>query len=223
MPQVSRPRNALKHGGYSNLAVLPGEDPDEFDRHHQSLIDEFAPSGPTEHDVVLSLAKCMWRKSRLGIYPRAARAREQLGPILGGPDTCEVQVDINLFRASAKETERTLQIIEVQQKLNEVRRDMSVHLTEVNRHAKAILEKVGVNIEEHLLEESVNWALAALRELITPEALMKELELEARLEARIDRLLKRLFYLKAAKQMLGLPSRPQDVPDGNRRLVHAKA
>src|SRR5438876_10524053 len=70
-----RPTNAWKHGGHSNLGVLPGEDPEEFDRHHQSLIGEFKPSGPTECDIVLSLAKCMWRKSRLGFYAQAAAAR----------------------------------------------------------------------------------------------------------------------------------------------------
>jgi hypothetical protein len=69
------PTNSSKHEGYSNLGVLPGEDPEEFDRHHQSLIDEFEPSGPTECDVVLSLAKCMWRKSRLDIYARAGFRR----------------------------------------------------------------------------------------------------------------------------------------------------
>src|SRR3981081_3145501 len=76
-----RPRNAWKHGGYSNLGVLPGENPQEFNRLHQSLIAEYEPSGPTECDAVLSVATCMWRKSRLTIYARAAAARTEWEPL----------------------------------------------------------------------------------------------------------------------------------------------
>jgi hypothetical protein len=37
---------------------------------------------------------------------------------------------------------------------------------------------------------------------MTPETLMEEIELGDRLDARIDRLVKRLLHLKAAKQMI---------------------
>jgi hypothetical protein len=221
--QVSRPRNALKHGGYSNLAVLPGEDPAEFDRHYQNLITEFAPSGPTEHDTVLDIAKCMWRKAHLGIYPRAARARERWGPILGGPDTPGLVVDARLTKASAEAMKRMSDTLEFAQKLSEAQRELSPHVINVNKKAQRLLEKVGVNVDAHLQDGLVDWDLAEFGELITQEALTKELELEARLEARIDRLLKRLFYLKAAKQTLGLTSKPQDVSDGDRRLIQVKA
>ena len=100
---------------------------------------------------------------------------------------------------------------------------MLPHLIEANEHFKAQFKKAGVDFEAELRDGQVDWKLAECRELITPEALEKELELEARLEARIDRLLKRLFYLKAAKQTLGLIARPQDVSEGARRLVHVKA
>jgi hypothetical protein len=76
MTKGPRPLNAWKHGGYSNLGVLPGEDPKEFDDFHRSLIEEWQPSGATECDAVLSLAKCIWRKSRMNIYRQAAAARK---------------------------------------------------------------------------------------------------------------------------------------------------
>jgi hypothetical protein len=86
MSQVARPLNALKHGGYSNLGVLPGEDPKEFDQLHEAVIAEVEPSGPIECDVVLNLAKCMWRKSRLNIYAQAAKARKDWGAIFAERD-----------------------------------------------------------------------------------------------------------------------------------------
>lgn len=52
--------------------------------------------------------------------------------------------------------------------------------------------------------------LAKLGEQITPEKLIEEIELADRLDARIDRLLKRLFQLKTAKQMFGLGARSEN-------------
>ncbi len=61
----NRNRNALKHGVFANTAILPGEDPREFEELHSALIEEWAPVGPTEDDAVLSIAKGVWRKRRV--------------------------------------------------------------------------------------------------------------------------------------------------------------
>ena len=67
MSPTTQARNALKHGGYANLGALPGEDAARFDGFHQIAVGEFKPSGPTEYDVVLSLARRWRRNSRLQI------------------------------------------------------------------------------------------------------------------------------------------------------------
>jgi hypothetical protein len=84
MSQSPRALNAWKHGGYSNLGVLPGEDPKEFDDFHQALIEEWEPSGSTECDTVLSLAKSMWRKGRLNIYLRGRSDSKKLSSSRAG-------------------------------------------------------------------------------------------------------------------------------------------
>jgi hypothetical protein len=53
---------ALKHGVYSGTALLPGEDPGEFEKLHNKLIAEFAPAGPLEQDIVANMARLIWRK-----------------------------------------------------------------------------------------------------------------------------------------------------------------
>jgi hypothetical protein len=63
IPQWKHP-NAQKHGAFSMCPIIPGEDPREFQELHSALIDEWQPSGPTEEDVVLSIADLMWRKRR---------------------------------------------------------------------------------------------------------------------------------------------------------------
>jgi hypothetical protein len=76
---------------------------------------------------------------------------------------------------------------------------------------KAFVRKVTVDLE-----------LAQLCEQITPETLIEEIELHGRLDARVDRLLKRLFQLKAAKQMIGLGSRSHDAPSGVRKRLSSQ-
>ena len=105
MSQSHRTRalNALKHGVYSNLGILPNEDREEFDRLHQSLIVEFEPSGPTEKDAVLSLAKVMWRKSQLAIYRVADMARETFGSVFANQDDPFWDFDLEFINGSLKQ------------------------------------------------------------------------------------------------------------------------
>ena len=67
---------ALKHGAYSSLAVLPGEDRAEFEKRHRQLIAEYSPSGPLEHHYVLELARLIWREENLSTFAVAKTARE---------------------------------------------------------------------------------------------------------------------------------------------------
>ena len=173
MTKSPRPLNAWKHGGYSNLGVLPGEDPKEFDDFHPSLIEEWQPSGATECDAVLSLAKCMWRKSRMNIYRQAAAARKTFAGAESDPlqfywDACEEATK------GYEPPEWLMQKIEV-----------------------TIAELEGGKEKEKLREQQL-----AIIEHITPDGLQQELALDALLDAKIDRLSKRLLHLKAAKQMI---------------------
>jgi hypothetical protein len=192
MSQRPRPLNAWKHGGYSNLGVLPGEDPREFDRLHKSLIDEWEPSGPTEHDAVLGMAKCMWRKSRLTIYAHAQAqkilATDFEDPLQDAWDAYAKVANEGRFPSPSDESKRAL----------EVEREDSV-----KQYVEQQIEKQVAELDE---------------QLITPASLVKEIELEDRLDARIDRLVKRLFQLKTGKQMLRLGSRSHDAPSPVRKL-----
>ena len=62
---IDRLHPAVKHGAYSATAVLPGESPAEFEKLHRGLIDEFAQSGVLEDDIVMTMARLVWRKQNL--------------------------------------------------------------------------------------------------------------------------------------------------------------
>jgi hypothetical protein len=66
---------ALRHGLYSALSVLPGEDYAAFQKLSQQLIDEYAPNGVSEVELVRNLARLFWRKQHLTTYHLADLAQ----------------------------------------------------------------------------------------------------------------------------------------------------
>ena len=58
-------QNALKHGLLANDAVLPGEDPADFDRHLSSFEDTYLPRNRVEKEIVRQIADVSWRMQRL--------------------------------------------------------------------------------------------------------------------------------------------------------------
>jgi len=74
-------RSALKHGGYSNTTLLPGEDKAAFEKMHKDLIAEFEPSGRLEEDIINTLARTMWRKQNLITYRLVDQANRRYSQI----------------------------------------------------------------------------------------------------------------------------------------------
>ena len=78
-PRSEKFPHALKHGAFSALSILPGEDPKEFIELYQSIAAELLPDGPIEKDAVKTIAVSIWRASRLTIFRRAEWARAKYG------------------------------------------------------------------------------------------------------------------------------------------------
>ena len=91
--------NAFKHGVFSGITIVPGEKPREFTKLHSRLIQEWAPSGATEEDAVLDLAKNMWRKRRAQKLMEAKLMQNILD--LGHP-SYDVSVGLLGFMAALK-------------------------------------------------------------------------------------------------------------------------
>src|SRR5579862_443673 len=56
--------NALRHGLTGQIIVLPSDDLEAYQRHVQSFINHYQPDGPTESQLVQSLADTAWRQNR---------------------------------------------------------------------------------------------------------------------------------------------------------------
>ena len=69
--------NALKHGAFSEVLILPGEDPAAFEELKQRLFVEYNVSGCSEELTMTSIAKTMWQLERLRVYEHVQYLRAQ--------------------------------------------------------------------------------------------------------------------------------------------------
>jgi len=58
-------QNAIRHGLTSQVALMPAEDPQIYERHLKSFTDEYQPQGATEANLVQALADTAWRLNRI--------------------------------------------------------------------------------------------------------------------------------------------------------------
>ena len=79
--RIGRRHPAHQHGAYSATAVLPGESRAEFEKLHRDLVAEFSPSGALEDDVVMNIARIVWRKRNLATLRIAGHARAYLNAV----------------------------------------------------------------------------------------------------------------------------------------------
>ena len=57
-------QNAVKHGLLAREAVIPGEDPEEFEAYREGMIEELAPAGPVEAMLAERVVGLSWRLRR---------------------------------------------------------------------------------------------------------------------------------------------------------------
>ena len=198
--------NALKHGAFSKVAILPGENPREFEELHSALIEEWAPTGPTEEEAVLSIAIGMWRKRRVQKFIQARirvwRADPE-NPIYG---------DANILRelpTIIKETPHR-----VEQAFAHLSPQFADHLRQKcpqgdYESTSAWAQAIALEISSVLLPEAERFCrpssqilLDQSAAILSPDNFKHELAVDERIDAMIDRAIKRLIQIKAMKQML---------------------
>ncbi len=171
MSETSTP-NALKHGAFSEVLILLGEDPAAFEKLKQRLFAEYNVSGCSEESTMTSIAKTIWQLGRLGIYEHVQflRAQGSSSPYPGGLKN-PISDSISKFLAAKGLTDTS---------------------------AKAPAEEVPPK------EKTTDERLLELGDFVSLGHLDKELDVENKLMAKLDRLLKRFFHIKAMKPMVGL-------------------
>jgi hypothetical protein len=63
--------NAVRHGLRSEIAVLPFEQAEEWERHRDGVIQSLTPVGMLEEALAVRVALCLWRMQRVAVYEAA--------------------------------------------------------------------------------------------------------------------------------------------------------
>lgn len=222
--------NALRHGAFAKTAVLPWEDPRQFEELHSSLIEEWAPVGPTEQDAVFSIAKGMWRKRRLAHFINSERQRVRINPDHGAYDnTYALHEFSDLIAFKPDDFELALKLLPACQAEQLRRRFRRENFQSTLEWVHAIQKEVAsVLLPAAARDRSPTVSILEDAAFFTIEVIKDEVAVEERIDATIDRAVKRLIQTKAMKQMLPRipPNEMKQVqsskPNGSAKVVNHK-
>jgi hypothetical protein len=203
--------NAYKHGIFNRAVIVPGENQEEFEALHRSLITEWMPNGATEEDAVLSIAEAMWRKHRARRFIEFQFLKNTTDPRL--PCHNEIlalshlvavlreQPNIVLHRDRAERSLTPDILTTLQLKFPDTEFESTAEWTQaVINHIETVLLPARM-LSDRISAEALPLLMST--SAFTGELFDQELMLEARIDAMIDRAIKRLIQTKAMKQMLG--------------------
>src|SRR6516164_4271134 len=175
---------ALKHGLYSVTGVLPGEDRAAFEQLRRDLMADLRVEGPAERDIVETIARLIWRKQNLETLRIAESARKRSSAIWSiVPSTHPPLLEPHLGPVSDPNWEPP---------------DPAV----VEAARKAALAQA----QEELGDRYI---FVEMGSTVTLEQTFKDFEVEERFDAMIEKLLKRLLFVKGLKS---LPSAASSAP-----------
>jgi hypothetical protein len=198
--------NALKHGAFSRFLILPWESEAKFAELYADLIAEWKPVGRTEEDAVLSIAKGMWRKRRMQAFLRNELEEHSTDPNHRAYNEAEMLRGLcRAIEIAPDEFETWLCGLRTQN-ADDLRRKFPLEDFQSDSDwVKAVQHEIASNLlpaatrfgsVENLVGHSASV-------LFTDEAIEYDIGVEERIDAMIDRAIKRLVQTKAMKQMLG--------------------
>jgi hypothetical protein len=218
--------NATTHAIFSQQVVVPGEDPEEFEALRADLVAEWSPTGPTEEEAVFSIAHAMWRKRRLQKFLEIRLSKNFLDPNhLSYDEFDALKAFLAVLRSGPVEAveaveERCLKPDMLKSLLRKFPPSAFPSTAEWARAFIADIEKK-LLLEEQRRQDPAYERLGSMfltAATYTDEFFAKELTLDERLDAMLDRAVKRLVQTKALKQALGQtgPARtPERCESGN--------
>ena len=200
---ANKKRNALKHGANATEVMLWSERYQDYEALRDALYREFTPSGSTEEYLVQTLLNLRWRRRRLECHEQIV-IQQRLDKI---HEANEHSHDVDNLRSFAPQFAKAITVEQVEAVLaslspiyrNTIRRDSPFK-------AGDDPQQWGPKIAEGLLA----WKPAPRHEqadefikILDLDEFDKSLDRIERLDAMIDRTIKRLMQLKTMKQMHG--------------------
>ena len=200
---ANKKRNALKHGANATEVMLWSERYEDYEALRDALYQEFTPTGSTEEHLVRTLLDLRWRRRRLECHEQIV-IQQRLDKIRAENENSHHVENLRSFAPEFGEATSVEQVEAVLAPLsplykNTIRRDWPFKTGDDP-------QKWGPKIAEGLLA----WKPAPRHEqadefikILDLDEFDKALDRIERLDAMIDRTIKRLMQLKTMKQMHG--------------------
>jgi hypothetical protein len=182
---------ALKHAAYSATNILPGENAAEFAKLERDLIAEFGADGALENQILADMSRYVWRKRNLATFRIAQLAQARWEEI----EYEKVPHDkIEYMGIPMLGGEKVIE------RVDPVVRDAALRAAKVQAH-KELGEAYG---------------LIEIGDTATIDHLMKELEIQDRLDAKIERCIKQLLLVRGLKSVSSRSSTAASQPPAKR-------
>jgi hypothetical protein len=232
-------KNALLHGVYSDQVILPWESKNDFEKLHQAFRAEWKPSGYSEEQAVLDLTVYTWTKWRLIKSAHLRFFKCSLSEeIKSGEDTWEDMIEFQkkvpkfgkhaVSRACGfiEELKATFEHIGSHHYWTEDSegKEVQLQLSLLSKDVSSLIEETRTKVidgVEHLVAV-VNEATTYFDQAYQPDEIEKQVDLMAKLDARIEKAIRRLTAIKVFKRVDGveapapcLPESPSMAPDEN--------
>jgi hypothetical protein len=146
--------------------------PAEFEKQHRDLIAEFNPNGALENDIVATMARLVWRKKNLGTFRIAELAQARYEQLMQKVPGNRMDYDFALLGKVVEEVDPAV-------------RESALRAAEAQAHK----------------ELGDAYAFVEDGDLASVDHLMKDLEVQDRLDAMIDKCLKRLLFVRGLKSI----------------------
>ncbi|HEY6018894.1 MAG TPA: hypothetical protein VIY48_03095, partial [Candidatus Paceibacterota bacterium] len=211
-------QNALSHGVYSKNVVLPWESQDDYEMLYKDFYEEWEPKGRTQVEAVLDLTNYTWMKHRMMKGSQLPFFRSTISAELKSKETSWDDIvrhqamipkqahgailNVNKFMSNLDvvfEMIRSRPYAQdnadgkvVQQQLKQLQYDV---MTLIEKTKTDVITKV--EILEEIVQESANRFEQAYR----AEEFDKQLDLAAKIDARIEKTLRRLTSLKVFQRV----------------------
>jgi hypothetical protein len=205
----SKPKpNALSHGLYSDCIVLDGEKPEEFEDLLDALRDEYSPLGVSEDEAVFDLAGLFWKRRRLEANLQQAlnmRRGSTVADAAGGgwvriADEARAMATSQLEAAQIPCEKILKAMAQVVSKTDEAIDDKEAaeiaKLTVLTQQLNVISKELVIPII-HIAEKEKH---DQIERAYNPDIMERELKIQAELDRRIDKALKRLIMIKEYKK-----------------------
>jgi hypothetical protein len=192
----------VKFGAAAEFAILPNEDPIEFEILRGELAEEHAPDGPLEEDLVLTIAKGIWRKRR---YQNLLSAKALVAHY--DPTHSAQHKDQQALETFYQAINGATVFEEIQQGLDQLPKHFADYLNfecprcdfrEPVEWAKAMQKVVREAFMPFLRLVAITIASTVFKD----EVFARELEFEERIDKTIEQTLNRLEKVKAAKRQV---------------------